>query len=224
MSVVAAATPLTVTLDLERHRADAAGARYRDNAARILDFLTARGVRATVFVVGELVAELAPLLRAADAAGHELALHSHAHLPLTEERPARFRARLGDCRARLSDTVGRAPAGFRAPVFSLTPRARWACEALVELGFAYSSSVLPSAHPLHGYPGAPGTPFRWPAGLLELPVPLARAGALALPFLGGIYLRYLPPVLVAHWRRRLAPGTLAWSYVHPYDIDDGEGY
>lgn len=218
-----AAAPLTFTLDLERHRPDDPR-RYADNAARILDFFAARGVRMTVFVVGELVGELAALIRHAHADGHEFALHSYTHVPLTAEDPAFYGARLAACRMQLEDLTGARVHGFRAPVFSLTPAATWVTGLLAEQGFSYSSSVLPAPHPLYGYPQAPMTPFRWPSGLLELPVPLLRLGPLHLPFLGGIYLRYLPHALIARARRALAPEVAAWSYVHPYDIDSDEGY
>ena len=222
---MATAPPLTYTLDLENHRAGGAGPhRYQDNARRILDFLLARGVHATIFVVGSIVPDCAGLLRDAHAAGHELALHSYAHTPLVDEDAASFSRRLGDARKRLQDISGAAVVGFRAPVFSLTPASRWVADALVALGFEYSSSVVPGVHPLYGYPQAPATPFRWPGGLVELPVPVVSVGPLTLPFLGGIYLRYLPAALVARWRLRLAPDILPWSYIHPYDVDTGESY
>lgn len=219
----AAIAPLTFTLDLEDHRGDGS-ARYIANTERLLEWFASRGIRATVFVVGELVARAPLLIRRIHAEGHELALHSWAHTPLTEEHPARFRAGLGDSRDRLQDLCGTAVLGFRAPVFSLAPASLWTVEVLAELGFRYSSSVLPGRHPLYGFPGAPREPFRWPCGLLELPVPLVDIGRLALPFLGGIYLRYLPPSLVSRWRARLPPGSVPWSYVHPYDIDTEEPY
>ncbi len=163
-------------------------------------------------------------MRRIHAEGHELALHSWTHKPLTEELPARLRTGLSDSRERLQDLCGAPVVGFRAPVFSLTPASVWAVEVLAELGFHYSSSVLPGRNPLYSFPGAPRQPFRWPCGLVELPVPLIEIGRLTLPLLGGIYLRYLPPSLVSRWRAALPPGTLPWSYVHPYDIDAEEPY
>ncbi len=215
--------PLSFTLDLEDHRGDG-NARHLANGARLLDYFAARGIRATVFVVGELLTSAPELVRRCHADGHELALHSWTHTPLTADTPLHFRHGLADCCKRLEDLCARPVAGFRAPLFSLTPATAWALEVLVELGLRYSSSVLPGTHPLYGYAGAPATAFRWPGGLLELPVPLRRFGPLALPFLGGIYLRYLPAAVVRRWRAALPPTTVPWSYVHPYDIDTDEAY
>ncbi len=221
----AAAGGLTVTLDIEDHRhGDDPQRRYRANTERLLDFLDARGVRATLFIVGDIVDDCAALIRRAADAGHELALHSATHTPLTEQDPAQLGPAIRDARARLADLAGQPVTGFRAPVFSLTPATTWAPALLTDLGFTYSSSILPAANPLFGYPGAPMTPFRWPSGLIELPVPLGRLGPAAVPFLGGIYLRYLPLALVRRMEARLAPEVVRWSYLHPYDIDADEGY
>lgn len=216
---------LSFTLDFENHRTEAsAERRYSDNARRLLAFFADEGVRATVFVVGELIATERDLLREAAAAGHELALHSYRHVPLTEEAPETYAARARDARLALENVAGAAVTGYRAPVFSLTPATRWVVPALLEAGFTWSSSVLPAGNPLFGYAGAPRRAFHWPEGLLELPVPLARVLTLELPFLGGIYLRYLPRAFIRRALAALDPAQPAWSYVHPYDIDAEEPY
>ncbi len=215
--------PLTFTLDLEDHRGDGS-ARYLANTATLLDFFASRGIRATVFVVGELVERAPQLIRRIHAERHELALHSWTHTPLTEEQPARFCAGLRNARDRLQDLIGSPVQGFRAPVFSLTGGSLWVVDVLAELGFRYSSSVLPGRHPLYGFPSASRQPFRWPGGVIEFPVPLLDLGPLALPLLGGIYLRYVPTILSTRWRASLAEEILPWSYIHPYDIDAGERY
>ena len=217
--------PLVVTLDLEDHRGGADGAqRYVDNAAAILDALTARGIRATVFVVGELVTSIAALIRRGADAGHEFGLHSVTHTPLAHEDPAHYAPALAAAKANLEDVTGSTVAGYRAPVFSLVAATPWVAGLLTELGFRYSSSVLPAANPLFGYPGAPTVTFRWPSGLVELPAPLAAIGPVRLPFAGGIYLRYLPAALQRRWLERLDEQTPRWAYLHPYDIDSSEGY
>lgn len=215
---------ITVTLDVEDHlgRYGATG-RYVDNTRRILAFLRERGVRGTFFVVGR-IGEVAPwLVREIVLAGHEVACHSLAHTPLDRETPATFREGTRRAKDALEQAGGVPVSGYRAPIFSLTARTRWAVDELAALGFGYSSSVLPAPHPLYGFSGAPRSPFRWPNGLVELPVPLARLGPVWLPYLGGIYLRYVPAWLVHRWARA-RPGDLLWTYLHPYDVDAAEPY
>src|SRR5690606_2709602 len=114
--------------------------------------------------------------------------------------------------------------GYRAPTFSLVPETVWATDVLKDLGFTYSSSILPGWSPLFGFPGLPREPFTWPSGLAELPAPILKVGPLGLPVVGGTYLRVLPwPVGRLGLRRRpLGPGPC--TSCHPYDADRGEPY
>jgi hypothetical protein len=114
--------------------------------------------------------------------------------------------------------------GFRAPIFSLTPATQWAVEQIANAGLLYSSSILPAANPLYGWPGAPREPCRWDNGLIELPCPVGGVGRLSIPFLGGIYLRYVPIVLTRRLLFGLGTRSAPWSYCHPYDIDPDEPF
>lgn len=220
-----APVPVTLTLDLEDHRADrSAAARWPQMTRQLLAFCATHGVRMSVFLVGEIAVQAPALVRELAAAGHEIAYHSEHHVPLDREDPARFRRETIAARARLEDLSGQPLRGYRAPVFSLGAGSLWAVETLADLGFTWSSSVLPAANPLHGLAGAPATPFRWPSGIIELPVPVAGAGRMSLPYLGGIYLRYLPAPLVVRQARRAGADRLLWSYVHPYDFDTDEPF
>jgi polysaccharide deacetylase family protein (PEP-CTERM system associated) len=218
------AAPLTFSLDLEDHRADRTKpGRYPLMTRKILDFLDELGVRGTVFTVGEVAEEEPDLVREVTRRGHEIAFHSYYHRPLTRETRARFEEETRAGKALLEDLTGGPVSGFRAPVFSLTNKSLWAVDVLQELGFAYSSSVLPAHHPLYGLPGAPDTPFRWANGLIEIPVSVARIGPWTLPYLGGIYLRYLPQGIIARLRD-LSSGKALWTYCHPYDFDAEEPF
>jgi peptidoglycan-N-acetylglucosamine deacetylase len=216
--------PITVTLDIEDHlgRYDSGG-RYVGNTRRILEFLRERKVRGTFFVVGR-IAEVQPeLVREIVNGGHEVACHSYRHTPLDRESVATFRKDTARAKAALEDAGGVPVAGYRAPIFSLTRRTSWALDELAGMGFGYSSSILPAASPLYGFPGAPESPFRWQNGLVEFPVPLTRIGPAKLPFLGGVYLRYMPTWLIRRWVRE-ATSSVLWTYLHPYDFDTTEPY
>jgi hypothetical protein len=51
-----------------------------------------------------------------------------------------------------------------------------------------------------------------------------QLGRFTLPFLGGVYLRYLPLGMVQMLLHALPEKTCAWTYLHPYDIDAAEGF
>jgi polysaccharide deacetylase family protein (PEP-CTERM system associated) len=217
--------PITFSLDLEDHRPDdTAELRFPDVARRVLDWLDERNVVGTFFVVGEVGESEPDLVREVAARGHEVGLHAYRHVALTELDPDTFRTETARGKAVLEDLTQTDVAGFRAPTYSLVPDSIWAVDVLGDLGFAYSSSLLPAPNPLFGFPGAPTHPFRWPNGLAELPAPLMGVGSAQLPFLGGTYLRLLPWPVVAAARRVAGVGEVPWTYCHPYDFDPDERF
>ncbi len=217
--------PLTVNFDLEDVRSSPSQEeRFVAMSHRFLEFVEERGIATTVFIVGEIARSHPSLVRRIAEGGHEIGLHGLRHVVLGDVGASRLRAELDEGRTLLQDAAQAPVGGFRAPIFSLTPATEWAVEQIASAGFAYSSSVLPAANPLHGWPGAPRQPCRWANGLIELPCPVAGAGRLSIPFLGGIYLRYVPLGLARRLLGGLGDGSAPWSYSHPYDIDPDEPF
>ena len=212
--------PVSFTIDLEDPSGVyASEGRYVALARRMLDVCDEAGCRATFFTVGR-VAEAAPsLVRDIAARGHEIAYHAHSHVPLTAENPDRFRRESRLDKERLEQLAGKPVIGFRAPRFSLTPATVWALDSLAELGFRYSSSIMPTGASLYGFKTAPRAAFRWPNGLVEFPLPVATVGPWRIPYLGGIYLYALPSWVSRRWRAKAAPDEILWTYAHPYDFD-----
>lgn len=214
---------LTFTLDLEDHRPDERlPKRYPAIMDEILEFLGERKIKATIFTVGALAEQDPAIVRRAHELGHEIAHHSYDHTVITNQTPAQFREHTKRGKGILEDITGTKVSGYRAPVFSLTRKTIWAVDILKDLGFDYSSSVLPAANPQHGFPGLPSALFRWENGLLEIPVPVGNIGPLRLPYLGGFYFRYLPFNIVRSQAEKAGNDNVLWTYCHPYDFDAEE--
>lgn len=183
-----------------------------------LDFLSRHRSKGTFFVVGEVARRHPEMIGRIVAEGHEIGCHSDSHVPLDRLGQAAFRddlqRNLDALRAAGAGTIE----GYRAPCFSLTAETGWAYEKLAEVGFAYSSSVLPARSPLYGSP-AFGTAPRLIEGIVELPVTLLGFRILPVP-IGGLYFRVLPrPLLRRALARRGTLGEAVAGYHHPYDID-----
>jgi len=193
--------------------------RVARNLERYLEVLDRHRARCTFFTVGDLAKRQPELVARLAAAGHEVACHGADHVPLERLGQDGFR----DDLRRAVDALERAGAGpvrgFRAPVMSLTPRTPWAHEVLAELGFEYSSSVVPAGSALYGWPGFASECVRTGAGVWEIPVSVL-GGRRGVPFLSGVYFRLLPFAVVrAGFRRVLDAGRPAAGYLHPYDVD-----
>jgi peptidoglycan-N-acetylglucosamine deacetylase len=128
-------------------RSGAAGADhavYDAALPRIADFAAAHRIPVTLFAIGRDLerAESAAALRSLSDAGHAVENHSYAH---RYDLSRLARAEVVDEIARGADViaraVGRRPAGFRAPGYTVSDVV---FDALEELGVAFDSSVFSS--------------------------------------------------------------------------------
>jgi polysaccharide deacetylase family protein (PEP-CTERM system associated) len=190
--------------------------RVPHNTERLLALLQQHRVKTTFFVVGEIARRHPQLIFSIVSEGHEIACHTTTHVPLTQRTPEQLRADLGENIALLNAAGASDICGFRAPIFSLTQATPWVYGVLKDMGFAYSSSVLPAPSPLYGWPEH-GSAVREHAGVVEIPVtllPLLRVPA------GGVYFRVLPRWLLQRWfAARFRQSEPVVGYLHPYDID-----
>ena len=192
--------------------------RYVHVTKSLLDVLKVWELTGTFFCDGEVAQDNPELIQRIANQGHEVALHSLNNVPLTKLSANQFKVDTQKAKTILEDLAQKKVIGYRAPFFSLTEKSLWAPEILNELGFLYSSSVLPAKHTMFGMPQAPEHPFKWPSGLIEIPVPIAQIGFMRMPYLGGAYFRYLPSIMINNaLRKNSAENT--WFYCHPYDLD-----
>lgn len=200
------------------------GKKYRERVPamteRYLKFLAQHRMTCTFFVVGDVAEAYPSLIREIYSAGHEIACHTHRHIPLDQQTPETFRDDLLRNMDGLHKTGVETLNGFRAPIFSLTQKTQWAYEILIEQGFTYSSSVLPATNPLYGWPEFGAAFRRMHDRIWELPITLFPSRFISVPCAGGLYFRTLPLWMTArafrhHWNQ-LRP---VLSYFHPYDID-----
>jgi peptidoglycan-N-acetylglucosamine deacetylase len=187
--------------------------------ARYLEFLNRHRVTATFFVCGDTAVGHPELIRDILSAGHEVGCHGWRHIPLERYQPPQFKDDISKSLDCLYKAGASRVAGFRAPYLSLTERCGWAYEVLADLGFLYSSSVLPGRNPLYGWPSF-GPDVRRMAGVYELPVSVASFLSFSVPFASGASFRALPWFALralfngSHDERRPLIG-----YFHPQDID-----
>ncbi len=110
----------------------------RVGVPRILDLLRRLGVRATFFVPAHTARTFPASVAAIAASGHELGCHGWAHEDLAGMDEPAERDVILRSRDAIGAAWGVAPAGFRAPDWSLSERTLAIVE---ESGFAYDSSL-----------------------------------------------------------------------------------
>ena len=91
---------------------------------RVLDVLSARGARATFFLIGQRAAAAPDVVRAIADAGHEIANHTWSHSSLWLCSPRRTELEIARGHGVLAELTGVAPRHFRPP-WGMVNAAMW---------------------------------------------------------------------------------------------------
>jgi len=190
------------------------------NTGSILDLLEEFRQKATFFILGRIARDMPRLVRRIADAGHEIGCHSLFHKRLYNFQRNEVAAFLEEAKSRLEDASGGRVYGFRAPDFSITRSNLWAFDLLREKSFLYDSSVYPTGlHDVYGISDFPITPFRFPNGLIEVPLSTVRIFGRNIPYGGGGYFRLYPlAVTKALFRGSNRKGVATVVYLHPYEV------
>jgi polysaccharide deacetylase family protein (PEP-CTERM system associated) len=190
------------------------GLKYKErvsaNVHKYFDWLNQHDFKCTFFVVGDVAEAYPSLIKEISSEGHEIACHMHRHVSLDILSRETFKEGL-ESNIRALRRAGAANIeGFRAPIFSLMPSTSWAYDVLKELGFSYSSSVLPAKNPFYG----------WEEFGKRPKMTVEKFGPLNIPIAGGVYFRAFPEILIRRWVKNYLKSDIPLlGYFHPYDID-----
>jgi hypothetical protein len=165
---------------------------YRTAVPRVLELAAELGLPCVLFTIARDAETERDLLRAAVAAGHEVASHSLTHpQPFKTLGDEALEAELRTSRLRLAEATQTEIAGFRAPAWDVDARVLGAVRAA---GYRYDASVFPSpalvamrlaayrrstgmrtifSMDLVGHAFAPARPSH-SAGLTEFPIAVTR--------------------------------------------------
>jgi len=193
-----------------------------DGLEEYLKILDQHGIKATLFVVGDLVPKIADRLRPYITDGHSLALHSYEHTAPMLVPVEEFREKTRAAKVQVEQSLGVEVVGFRAPCFSID---RERLEILKELGFTYDSSHL-------GYGNARHT-VKWDlkhfrqlrrnvfrnGSFYEFGLPTGKIFANPYPISGGGYVR------ISNWsfiktliRHYIHKNDYYVFYLHPFEL------
>lgn len=183
----------------------------------LLDLFEKYDANVTFFVVSELAHEFPETLREIVNRGHEIASHTRSHRSIIDLDEEDLRDEILTSKSDLEYVIDESVRGFRAPTCRIDDRAY---RVLLEAGFEYSSSVMPSV-PIPGFYSAPNAhtdPVRIINGtdsLVEWPVTVAPY--LRLP-VAGAWIRLLGRQYTLTALRRESKTGVVCTYTHPWEF------
>ncbi len=200
--------------------------RVQSGTQKILSLLDKFQVRATFFVLGWVAERQPQLVRAIQAAGHEIASHSYHHRLVYNQTPEEFRADFRRAKDVLEQLTGEAIRGYRAPSFSIVQRSLWALDVLAEEGVQFDSSIYPVHHDRYGIPDARLGPHQITLPdsgrtLWEFPGTVQSIWGWQVPVGGGGYFRLYPYRVTRSFlsrTNRIARLPFMF-YLHPWELD-----
>ncbi|UCE66942.1 MAG: DUF3473 domain-containing protein [Candidatus Zixiibacteriota bacterium] len=201
--------------------------RIERNCLKTLELLSDFNVKATFFVLGYIADKYPQSVEAIHKEGHEIGAHGYSHTQIFKLSPEKFNEEIRRTGNTIADITGKRPIGFRAPIFSMVKDSWWAIDVLVENGFKYDSSILPTFNYRYGIVAAERfcNEIKTERGnsIIEIPVTTAKFLNLNIPVGGGAYFR-IWPYNVTRWgfRQVLKNGQPGVFYMHPWEIDAGQ--
>jgi peptidoglycan/xylan/chitin deacetylase (PgdA/CDA1 family) len=229
-------SPFSVYPDVETFFARWQG-RYdylSDPTKHLLSLLDEFDIKATFFIVADVIGNYPGLVESIAERGHEIACHGLHHACIIDPRTKvplctheTFLEETLAAKKMLELISGTPVRGYRAPNALI---AGWMLDILEELGFGYDSSVSANSfynksdsdlkgvtsvpyHPLRGHL-VPG-PSR---GLIEFPWAYLDSGGVRIPTAGGPMLRFLPVSIIRQGLQQSLRRGPAAIYIHPIDI------
>jgi polysaccharide deacetylase family protein (PEP-CTERM system associated) len=197
--------------------------RVLSNMDTILSLFNRNHVKATFFILGEVVAKYPELLRRIDAEGHEVGVHGYNHDQIFRLTPEKLKNELIRAKGLIEEITGKQVHGFRAPAFSINQKTAWALQVIEKTGFIYDSSIFPSRSLRYGWKGFPKEICRLNLNgsrlLIEVPLSVFRVPGKDIPVGGGGYLRYFPYWWTRKALKKIVLQRPAIIYLHPYELD-----
>lgn len=197
--------------------------RFEQNTVKALELLDRFDIKATFFVLGWIADQNPELVKEIARRGHEIANRGYYHRSIRQMTPEEFREDLRRSRAALEKASETRVHGYRAAQRLNYHVDQWALDVLAEEGYAYDSSLMPTARSVRDEPRLRfahkhqcGENEMW-----EFPYSTYRLGGSLIPISGGNYFRQLPHTLVKRavrdWDRRYdAPFVM---YFHVWELD-----
>lgn len=195
---------------------------------QILDLLDATQTKSTFFILGSIAEKKPHLILEIYNRGHEIASHGYSHTPLDLITPKLYRKELITTNSILENITQKKILGHRAPFFSLTQNTSWLIDILTELDFKYDSSIFPMPIRSYGVSNGILNPYKISSSninchhsdspIWEIPASIFSIGKIRMPFIGGIYSRFLPFFLFKLVISKANSNPPINFYFHPWEL------
>ena len=181
-------------------------------------------IKATFFIVGELINSLKKTIIDLDKKGHDIGLHSYYHKRPVEQNIIEFVKDTEDTILEMKSILPYNLFGYRSPCFSID---RERLDKLIDLGIKYDASkITQKEHPLYvnldldGFEKIERDIYK-KNSFKVFEVSTIRFLGLNIPISGGGYLRIIPwPIYIWLLKKYLKKSNFFNFFIHPFELSN----
>lgn len=187
-----------------------------------LDLLDEFHIKATFFVLANILDKNTDIIREISRRGHAIGCHGYDHELLYKKDLNQFKHEVTEAKAKIEKVINCKVHGYRASCFSME---RDKLDILNEQGYSFDSSYIKfEQHPLYrnldlsGFEKLDEIVFK-KDNRFEYEIPTLKIGKFSLPISGGGYLRMFPfwmlKILIEKYAKQKNNFLL---YLHPFEL------
>ena len=195
-----------------------------DGLQTFIKIIDKHNIKASFFIVGELIQTLKKTIVKLDVDGHDIGLHSYGHRRPVEQDLEEF---IHDTKRSVLEMTSILPTnsfGYRSPCFALD---RVRLDEIVNLGLKYDASkITQKEHPLYVNLDLKGFEEQEKDIYVKdsfkvYEVSTIKFLGVNIPIAGGGYLRIIPwPLYLWLLKRYLKESTFINFFIHPFELSD----
>jgi peptidoglycan/xylan/chitin deacetylase (PgdA/CDA1 family) len=193
-----------------------------DGLQTFINIIDKHSIKASFFIVGELIQTLKKTIRNLDIEGHDIGLHSFIHQRPVVQDINEFIKDTKDSLSEMKSILPNKSFGYRAPCFAID---RKRLDELIKLGIQYDASkVTQKEHPLYvdldlnGFDSQERDIYSKDS-FKVFEVSTVKFLGVNIPIAGGGYLRIIPwPIYLWLLKKRIKNSTFVNFYIHPFEL------
>ena len=193
-----------------------------DGLHTFIKIINKHNIKASFFIVGELIQTLKKTIKNLDIEGHDIGLHSYFHKRPVVQNINEFIKDTKDTLSEMKSILPNNSFGYRSPCFAID---RERLDEVIKLGIQYDASkITQKEHPLYVNLDLDGFEKQerdiYKKDFFKVfEVSTIKFLGVNIPIAGGGYLRIIPwPIYIWLLKKYLKESTFINFFIHPFEL------
>ena len=193
-----------------------------DGLHTFIKIVNKHNIKASFFIVGELIQTLKKTIKNLDIEGHDIGLHSYFHKRPVVQNINEFIKDTKDTLSEMKSILPNNSFGYRSPCFAID---RERLDEVIKLGIQYDASkITQKEHPLYVNLDLDGFEKQerdiYKKDFFKVfEVSTIKFLGVNIPIAGGGYLRIIPwPIYIWLLKKYLKESTFINFFIHPFEL------